>query len=73
MKLNERGEHRDAPHRPGWSLRHFMALFMAVLLTVAGVAALAVRSMAKQDALQSAQADANFAAQRAAKLSDAWP
>jgi len=50
-----------------------MALFMALLLTVAGVAALAVRSMAKQDALQSAQADANFAAQRAAKLSDAWP
>jgi PAS domain S-box-containing protein len=60
-------EHRDRPYHPGWSLRHYMALFMVVLLAVAAVAALGVRSLAEQDALKSGQADANFAAQRAAK------
>ena len=48
--------------RRGWSLRHYMAGFMAVLLVVAGVAALAVRSLTEQDARQAAEADANFAA-----------
>jgi PAS domain S-box-containing protein len=59
-------EKRDTPARRGWSLRHYMALFMAVLLAMAAVAALAVRSMAEQDARQSAEADANFATQKAA-------
>jgi PAS domain S-box-containing protein len=43
-----------------------MALFMVVLLVVAAGAALVVRSMAQQDARQSAQGDANFAARVAA-------
>jgi PAS domain S-box-containing protein len=48
--------------RRGWSLRHYMAGFMAVLLVVAGLAAVAVRSLTEQDARQTAEADANFAA-----------
>jgi hypothetical protein len=59
-------DRRERPHRQGWSLRNYMALFMAVLLAVAAIAAFAVRSMAEQDARQSADADANFAAQRTA-------
>src|ERR1700730_18034939 len=54
--------------RRGWSLRNYMALFMAVLIAVAAGAGIAVRGMAEQDAQQSAGADANFAAQKAAKL-----
>jgi PAS domain S-box-containing protein len=52
--------------RRGWSLRHYMAGFMAVLLVVAAVAAVAVRSLTEQDARQAAQADANYAARAAA-------
>jgi PAS domain S-box-containing protein len=44
-----------------------MALFMAVLLGVAALAAFAVRSMAEMDARQSAGADASFASERAAE------
>src|SRR3984893_14773135 len=54
--------------RRGGSLRSYMALFMAVLIAVAVGAGLAVRGMAEQDAQQSAAADSNFAAQKAAKL-----
>jgi PAS domain S-box-containing protein len=43
-----------------------MALFMGVLLSVAILAAFAVRSMAEQDAVQAAVVDANFGAQTAA-------
>jgi PAS domain S-box-containing protein len=43
-----------------------MAMFMLVLLAVAAVAALTVRSLAEQDARLSAAADANFEAQKAA-------
>jgi hypothetical protein len=43
-----------------------MVLFMVVLLAVAAMAAVAVRSMAEQDARQSAVADANLAARVAA-------
>jgi PAS domain S-box-containing protein len=57
---------QDAPGRRGWSLRYYMALFMAVLIAVAGAAALGVRSMTEQDARQSAEADANFGARVAA-------
>ena len=60
-------ERREQPARQGWSLRNYMALFMVVLLGVAGLAAFAVRSMAEMDARQSAGADASFASQRAAQ------
>jgi PAS domain S-box-containing protein len=59
-------ERREKPARQGWSLRNYMALFMVVLLGVAGLAAFAVRSMAEMDAQQTAVADATFAAQTAA-------
>ena len=55
----------NAGHR-GWSLRRYMAVFMAVLLAVAAGAALAVRAMEEQDARQAAQGDADFAARVAA-------
>ena len=58
----------DNSGRQGWSLRHYMALFMVVLLAVAALAAFAVRTMAEQDASTSAKADATFAAERAAAL-----
>ena len=45
----------NLPRRRGWSLRRYMALFMAVLLVVAAIAALAVRTMAEQDARQPQQ------------------
>jgi PAS domain S-box-containing protein len=50
----------------GWSLRNYMALFTGVLIAVAALAGLAVRSQSEMDARQSASADASFAAQRAA-------
>jgi len=53
------------PRRHGWSLRSYIALFMAVLLAVAGLAAFSVRLMSEQDARQAAIADANFAARAA--------
>ncbi|MDQ6877433.1 MAG: ATP-binding protein [Candidatus Dormibacteraeota bacterium] len=53
--------------RKGWSLRNYMALFMAVLIAVAFAAALAVKSIAEHDARQSASADSTFAGQRATK------
>src|SRR5260370_31007520 len=61
-------ELRRGPRRSagGW-VRNYIALFMAVLLGVAGRAAFAVRSMAESDARQSASADASFASQRAAQ------
>ena len=49
-----------------WSLRQYMALFMASLLAVAAVAALSVRFMSEQDARQAALADADFASHAAA-------
>jgi PAS domain S-box-containing protein len=52
-------------HR-GWSLRRYMAVFMAVLIAVAAGAALAVRAMSEQDARQAAKGDANFASRVAA-------
>src|SRR5579864_3299064 len=58
--------HLRVPNGRGWSLRQYVALFIAVLLGVAAVAAFAVRAMAEQDARQSAEADSTFAAQRAA-------
>jgi len=64
MSLGE-GE-TTVPRRHGWSLRSYMALFMTVLIAVAGGAAVAVRGMAEQDARQSASVDADFAARRAA-------
>jgi len=54
------------PKGRGWSLRQYVSLFIAVLLGVAALAAIAVRAMGEQDARQSAQADATFAAQRVA-------
>src|SRR5207247_59398 len=54
------------PDRGGWSLRHYIALFVAVLFAVAAVAGLAVRTAAEQDAREAAEADASFAARVAA-------
>jgi PAS domain S-box-containing protein len=50
----------------GWSLRHYMAGFMVVLLVVALLAALAVRSLTEEDARHAAEGDVNFAARAAA-------
>src|ERR1700694_5533010 len=49
-----------------WSLRHYMAGFMAALLVVAAAAEIAVRGVAEQGARQSAETDANFAARAGA-------
>ncbi len=65
LQRHER-ERRDKPTRRGWSLRNYMALFIVVLLGVAGIADFAFRNMAEMDARQSASADASYAAQRAA-------
>lgn len=54
------------PHGRAWSLRQYVSLFIAMLLAVAVVAGFAVRTMAEQEARQSASADANFAARVAA-------
>ena len=56
----------QTPGHRGWSLRRYMAVFMAVLIAVATGAALAMRAMAEQDARQAAQGDANFASHVAA-------
>ena len=52
----------DRPRRRGWSVRRYMVLFTVVLLAVATLAAVAVRTIGQQDARQSATADASFAA-----------
>jgi PAS domain S-box-containing protein len=67
MSLNEHKDEQPG-HRPSWSLRNYMALFMAVLLAVAGLAAFAVRAMSESDARQAAVADANYAARAASAL-----
>jgi PAS domain S-box-containing protein len=54
------------PGNTGWSLRRYMAVFIAVLVVVAALAALTVRIMAEHDARQAAQGDAAFAARAAA-------
>src|ERR1700704_6929333 len=51
--------------RRGWSLRHYMALFIVALLGVAFMAGVAGGGMAEGDARQSAVDDANFAARAA--------
>jgi PAS domain S-box-containing protein len=56
----------QTPGRRGWSLRRYMAVFMAILIAVAAGAALAMRLMSEQDARQAAQGDANFASHVAA-------
>ena len=60
------GQTRDKPERRGWSLRHYMTLFLAALLAVAAIRALAVESVTEQAARQGAQANASFAARAAA-------
>jgi PAS domain S-box-containing protein len=56
----------DRPRRRGWSVRRYMVLFTVVLLAVATVSGVAVRTIGQQDARQSATADARFAARAAA-------
>jgi PAS domain S-box-containing protein len=65
VKLPARQPEQTPDHR-GWTLRRYMAVFMAVLIAVAAGATLAVRAMAEQDARQSAQGDARFASRVAA-------
>lgn len=57
---------RERPRRAGWSVRHYTALIIVVLVAVAGGAGVAVRAMSEQDARQSATADAAFASRVAA-------
>ena len=59
-------EPADRTRRRGWSVRRYMVLFMVVLLAVASLSAVAVRTIGQQDARQSATADASFAARAAA-------
>src|SRR5216683_258508 len=59
-------EPADRPRRRGWSVRRYMVLFMVVLLAVASLSAVAVRTIGQQDARQSAIADASFAARAGA-------
>ena len=66
LQRRERAPGRS-PRRRGWSLRHYMALFIVGLVAVAFAAAVTVRGMAEGDARQSAETDANFAAQSAAQ------
>src|SRR6202158_5376141 len=56
----------DRPRRRGWSVRGYAVLFMVVLVAVAGIAGVAVRTLAQQDARQLATADTKFAASAAA-------
>jgi PAS domain S-box-containing protein len=57
---------REQPRRRGWSVRHYTAMIIVVLIAVAGGAAVVVRAMSEQDARQSATADAAFASRVAA-------
>ncbi len=57
---------KQATSSKGWSLRRYMAVFMAVLIAVAVGAALTVRAMGERDAGQAAQGDADFASRVAA-------
>ena len=59
-------ESTDRPRRRGWSVRRYMVLFTVVLLAVAAVSGVAVRTIGQQDARLSATADARFAARAAA-------
>src|SRR5260370_20650461 len=59
-------EPADRPRRRGWSVRPYMVLSMVVLLAVASLSAVAVRTIGQQDARQSATADASFAARAGA-------
>jgi PAS domain S-box-containing protein len=59
-------EPRERPRRRGWSVRHYTAMIIVVLIAVAGVAGVVVRAMSEQDARQSATADAAFASRVAA-------
>src|SRR5258708_40098288 len=56
----------DRARRRGWSVRGYAVLFMVVLVAVAALAGVAVRTVGEQGAWQSAEADANFAASVAA-------
>src|ERR1700686_3668683 len=56
----------DRPRRRGWSVRRYVVLFMVVLVAVAALAGVAVRTLGQQDARQVATADARFAASAAA-------
>lgn len=67
MAHGREGTIKGVSARAGWSLRNYMALFMAVLLAVAAIAALAVRGLLEEDARQSAGTDTSFASQRAAR------
>src|SRR6202521_4923440 len=57
---------RELPHRTGWSVRHYTALIIVVLIAVAGGPRVAVRAMSEQDARQASTADAAFASRVAA-------
>jgi hypothetical protein len=57
----------DRTRRRGWSVRRYALLFMVVLVAVAAVAGVAVRTIGQQDARQSATAEASFAARVAAE------
>ena len=54
------------PRKIGWSVRHYTAMIIVVLIAVAGGAEVAVRTIAEQDAQQSATSDAEFASRVAA-------
>jgi len=57
---------RDGPRHAGWSVRRYMVLFTVLLLAVAAVAGVAVRTSGEEDARQSTRADTSFAARAAA-------
>ena len=68
--MTAKSDEAAAPQPVGWALRHYMLLFVIVLVTVGSCAALFVRIQAEQDARQAAQGDANYGAQVAAKSID---
>jgi len=57
---------RDRARRRGWSVRRYAVLFMVVLVAVAALAGVSVRTIGEQDARQSATSDASFAGRVAA-------
>lgn len=59
-------EPHERPARKGWSVMHYTAMIIVVLIVVASVAGLVMRAMSEQDARQSATADAAFASRVAA-------